>query len=580
MAARTVQINSFCGGSSKLADSEFLGMEESINVYPETVTATDSYTTKMLKSVEGFSGTSFSGEKIIGITSVNNTPWYASSVREALLVVTRNNDSSVNHVYAVYGGTKTEVGTFSGVYGDKAVVQELSNGIALVLTYGHLFAANPSSTASPAPTCAGVTLPDAFDHAGEIYPTQMALLNFRVILNDAEHDYIYWSELNRPTDALDTGAFEQSLTQYAYTKNDGTVVTFDDNVFYAPAVGTYDPATLTTQVVSTSALNSMKMDFKADKVVAMRATDSSLFVFGQNSLQILRWQNSTTAPFAIVAKTSQAGVMFADAVAVIGSECFYVGKGPQGALGVYAVDENGNIRKISSNAVDQRLARMPSGLGEVKAFAYAYKGHTFFVFKASSFYGELAETMAFDIGEEVWGDRVSFDSNGNRCAWTAVDSCTIEGKPHFATRTHGGLWRVSTFNPAKFTDQYLNENPLVDGTNPLVRERTTGIKFDGINDIVVTALELVMNAGETTQTDPSKNGYNPRVMLQVSTDGGRTWSNELWAFAGKVGQYSWRVRWNGLGRGARFAFRVRMTDPVAFEIATAYLSYLPCGNRV
>jgi hypothetical protein len=223
---------------------------------------------------------------------------------------------------------------------------------------------------------------------------------------------------------------------------------------------------------------------------------------------------------------------------------------------------------------------MPSGLGEVKSFAYAYKGHTFFVFKASSFYGELAETMAFDIGEEVWGDRVSFDANGNRCAWTAVDSCTIEGKPYFATMTNGGLWRVSTFNPGKFTDQYLNESTLVDGTNPLVRERTTGIKFDGINDIVVTALELVMNAGETKQTDPSKNGYNPRVMLQVSTDGGRTWSNELWAYAGKVGQYSWRVRWNQLGRGARFAFRVRMTDPVAFEIATAYLSYLPCGNRV
>ena len=56
MAARTVQINSFCGGSSKLADSEFLGMEESLNMYPETVTATDSYTTKVLKSVEGFKG--------------------------------------------------------------------------------------------------------------------------------------------------------------------------------------------------------------------------------------------------------------------------------------------------------------------------------------------------------------------------------------------------------------------------------------------------------------------------------------------------------------------------------------------
>ena len=112
------------------------------------------------------------------------------------------------------------------------------------------------------------------------------------------------------------------------------------------------------------------------------------------------------------------------------------------------------------------------------------------------------------------------------------------------------------------------------------KTRTTGIKYDGVNDIIVTALELVMNNGSAKVAADDSPAKNPKVMLQVSADGGRTWSNELWAYAGQVGQYSWRTRWNNLGRGARFAFRVRMSDPCNFEIATAYISYIPCGNRV
>ena len=126
----------------------------------------------------------------------------------------------------------------------------------------------------------------------------------------------------------------------------------------------------------------------------------------------------------------------------------------------------------------------------------------------------------------------------------------------------------------------MDEDNLSTAPYYIRKERVTGIKYDGVNDIVATSLELVMNAGATLEANPNGAAYNPKVMLQVSIDGGRTWSNELWAYAGKVGQYSWRVRWNCLGRGARFAFKVRMADPVQFEIATAYLSYLQCGNRI
>lgn len=588
MAARTIQINSFCGGTSKLVDSEFCGMEESINMYPETVQSTDSFTTKLLKSVEGFDkskGYYVEGSWIVGVLKVNTNPFDDASIKEALLIVTQRMNTPATHIVSVFSPLTGEVLTVGTILqinaGHHAEMLELSNGIVMILIGFTLYACDPSTQSLSA--LPKITRPLAFDHFGTIAPTQMAQLNFRVVMNDEGSNYIYWSEINRPTDALDTTAFEQSLTQYAYTKTDGTVVTFDDNVFYAPAVGTYDPATLTTQVVSTSALNSMKMDFKADNVVALRATDSSLFVFGASSLQILRWQNSTTAPFAIVAKTSDSGMDFGNAAAIIGQECYYVGKGPGRLLGVWCAGEDGSVRKVSTRAIDQRLASY-ARISDVMTFAYSYKGHTFFI---ASIFGNYEaeenheETIAYDLSEDVWSDRASYDDEGNAHAWSAYDSVSVEGTPFFAVANKGDFRYVVKFSPDSFTDLYIDDSSVITTNSYFIKKtRTTGIKYDGINDIMVTGLELVLNNGVTKQLDESKDGYSPKVMLQVSVDGGRTWSNELWAYAGRTGQYSWRTRWNNLGRGARFAFRVRMTDPVQFEIATAYLSFIPCGNRV
>src|SRR5574344_383101 len=91
MAARTVQINSFCGGSSRLADSEFVGMEESVNMYPETVQSTDNFTTKLLKSVEGFDRDYFQEAAwSFGPPNVTTNAFNISPSKETLLMDTQD----------------------------------------------------------------------------------------------------------------------------------------------------------------------------------------------------------------------------------------------------------------------------------------------------------------------------------------------------------------------------------------------------------------------------------------------------------------------------------------------------------
>ena len=66
-------------------------------------------------------------------------------------------------------------------------------------------------------------------------------------------------------------------------------------------------------------------------------------------------------------------------------------------------------------------------------------------------------------------------------------------------------------------------------------------------------------------------GADPQVMLRISNDGGKTWTEELWRSAGKLGEYTKRVSWNRMGSARRRVFEVTMTDPIPWKITGCYL---------
>lgn len=68
-------------------------------------------------------------------------------------------------------------------------------------------------------------------------------------------------------------------------------------------------------------------------------------------------------------------------------------------------------------------------------------------------------------------------------------------------------------------------------------------------------------------------GVNPQAMLRWSDDGGFTFSNEHWAYLGKMGAYKNRAIWRNLGEGRDRVFEVVVTDPVYRVVVSAQLSY-------
>lgn len=64
-------------------------------------------------------------------------------------------------------------------------------------------------------------------------------------------------------------------------------------------------------------------------------------------------------------------------------------------------------------------------------------------------------------------------------------------------------------------------------------------------------------------------GFNPQIMMSFSDDGGHSWSNELQAAIGKLGNFKTRVLWRRLGRSRDRVFKLKITDPISVTILSA-----------
>lgn len=79
--------------------------------------------------------------------------------------------------------------------------------------------------------------------------------------------------------------------------------------------------------------------------------------------------------------------------------------------------------------------------------------------------------------------------------------------------------------------------------------------------LFVDQLEVYLQAGVGNAEAP-----DPQMMLQYSKDGGETWSAERWMSAGKVGEFTKRLRWMQLGQSRDWVFRVVASDAVAWDL--------------
>jgi hypothetical protein len=200
-------------------------------------------------------------------------------------------------------------------------------------------------------------------------------------------------------------------------------------------------------------------------------------------------------------------------------------------------------QRISTHAVEFAIGQM-SRIDDAVAYTYQQEGHSFYVLN----FPTAQQTWVFDASTNLWHQRAWRDPADNTLKQDrAICQMAFAGETLVGDNANGNIY-------------VLDLDYFTDNGDPISRVRSCAHLADpDYRYQFFASLQVDMQTGVGLTTGQ---GSDPKAMLQWSDDGGYSWSNELWASIGKIGERRARVKWRRLGRSRDRVFRVTITDPI------------------
>lgn len=283
-----------------------------------------------------------------------------------------------------------------------------------------------------------------------------------------------------------------------------------------------------------------------DNLVRVFVNNGQLQLYGTNTTEF--WGDSGALDFPLArigAAAIEWGlaarwslVKFIDAV-------IFLAKNRLGAVQVFVMD-NGVAVPVSTPNLDYIFAQYArdGDVSDATGLSYMVSGHPMYQLNFPTknvtwcYDGKTKEWHQLKSGEDRHLAEIQYSHDNNSFVTSYLD---------------GSVY--------KFSDTMYTDNG-----GSIVREFISRHQLTG-NWSVFDELWLVMESGTGTSLGQ---GANPVVMMQYSKDGGHTWSKEIWASIGRIGQYRIRASWRRLGASRDWVFKFRVTDPVKTVFVSAW----------
>jgi hypothetical protein len=121
----------------------------------------------------------------------------------------------------------------------------------------------------------------------------------------------------------------------------------------------------------------------------------------------------------------------------------------------------------------------------------------------------------------------------------------------------------------------LDIDTFTDNGETIIRERVTPpVVSPNGNRIEMSSLTLLMETGTGLITGQ---GVDPKVMIQASYDGGKSWGDEDWVDIGRLGAGRVKVEWYNMASAYEILIRVRVSDPVFVSFHSASIMLREAG---
>lgn len=276
------------------------------------------------------------------------------------------------------------------------------------------------------------------------------------------------------------------------------------------------------------ALDFATAESNADNLIGVYTEGDKLVMAGSQTIEYWYNDGGSQFPFTrIIGATVQTGLKYPHGLTFADNTFFFVGHD----MSIYRM---GQVpQRISTSYIDRKISESTVFN---RASSYARNGHVFVIFDFNN------GTFVYDVATNKWHERKSYKKSSWRCSylWQYGDIVYAGDKQNGNVYTLG----ETTYDENGEILEAILQTPQI--TNNQEWFITSEIRID-----VETGVGLATGQGS-----------DPQIMMQFSDDGGKTWSYELWADLGEVGEYNRVANWYRLGRSRERIYRFFMTDPV------------------
>lgn len=298
------------------------------------------------------------------------------------------------------------------------------------------------------------------------------------------------------------------------------------------------------------ALDTSRADSNPDKIVSLISDKGNLWLFGEVSCEVFYTSGALAFPFErIGGAIIQTGCAAPHTVQKFDNTIAWLGVDEQGR-GVVWKANGYSATRMSTQSIENTIASSPD-FADSYAYVYHERGHVFYCLQVSG----LDTTLVYDSSTGAWHERQFKD----------IDTNVMQqhrGSCHFF---FGQANMIGDRNVGKIYRQSMDIYDF-DGDN-IIRKRISPHIQDEKRKVAYSSFEVDMATGVGTI-----DGVDPQIMLRYSDDGGNTWSNELWASVGKLGEYNKRVRWSRLGSARDRVFELSYSEKTFYQLNEAYIN--------
>lgn len=290
------------------------------------------------------------------------------------------------------------------------------------------------------------------------------------------------------------------------------------------------------------ALDYVNADSNPDYLVGLIADHRNAVAFGKKTTELYTNTGVSGFPFErIINGTMQVGLAAENLYERAFDVVYFIADD----LTVRRLDGNQPVR-VSTHFIEQKLDK-DFTLSSGRAFSYWQEGHFFVGFS-------FAEgTILYDAVTQEWHERESY----SRSYWRFGSMARFADKMLAGDLDSNEIVELDLDS----YDEAVSDPDM--SSNVHVMEWTyQPIYAEGIRAFH-DRLEVRFEAGVGLTTGQ---GSDPKIMMEYSDDGGRTWRALPTRTLGKKGEYKDRAVWHNLGSSRQRVYRGSVSDPVKVYI--------------